>query len=198
MKIYVVTEGEFDSHILEVLLAHRFDPGQLVFVSAGGKSSASSLTRSLLARRHEPVALVLDADAVDDEVVAEQRSNLSTSLGLVGSPDMWTVLLFKPTLEVVLLRDPEIVQKLFRRQLKPHEEELAHLAPRKILETLIREAGYKSRERLVTIIDEQIAERLLEAPELAALVTFAARHLEQELDPKDGIKSSTASPSGVG
>ncbi len=129
MKIYVVTEGPFDGAVLEKVLSRRFKPENLVFVVAGGKSNASSLARSLLARRHEPVALVVDADAVDDEVVGEQRSNYNISLGLAGDPRLWTVALFQPTLEAVFFRDPEIVRALFRRRLAPHEEELAELPP---------------------------------------------------------------------
>lgn len=177
MKIYLVTEGSFDRDILEKVLSHRFDPRDLVFVVAGGKSNASSLARSLLARRHEPVALVLDADAVDDKVVGEQRSNYRISLGLAGDPWLWTVVLFQPTLEAAFFQDPEVTEALFRRRLEPHEQELAEVAPGKVLERLLREAGYASRDHLSKAIDAQVAARLLNVPELAQLAAFAAKHL---------------------
>ena len=66
---------------------------------------------------------MLDADVVDDEVFGELRGNYRASLGLAGDPRLWTVVLFRPTLEAVFFQDPEIVQALFHRPLTPHEEE---------------------------------------------------------------------------
>jgi hypothetical protein len=194
MKLYLVVEGPSDHAFLENVFSRRFDPGKLVFVVAGSKSNASSLARSLLARRHEPVALVLDADAVDDEVVGEQLSNYRTSLGLAGEPRLWTVVLFRPTLEAVFFHDPAIVETLFHRPLAPHEEELAEFAPRKVLERLLPEAGYTSREQLANTMDAKIADRLLNVPELAELAAFAARHLGSEA----GVDSTPVAPDALG
>jgi hypothetical protein len=194
MKLYVVIEGPFDHAFLENVLSRRFDPGKLVFAEGRSKSNASSLARSLLARRHEPVALVLDADAVDDEVVGEQLSNYRTSLGLAGDPRLWTVVLLRPTLERVFFRDPEIIEALFHRPLQPHEEELAEFAPKRVLERLLGEAGYASRDDLVKAMDARVADRLLDAPDLAELAAFVARHLGSEA----GVTASTAAPGTPG
>lgn len=182
MSVYVITEGPSDQAVLQAIWRFRLRSQEgLVISTAGGKSNASSLARSLLAKRHEPVALVLDADAVDEDIVGEQQSNFETSLGLAAEPGLWKVILFKPALEIAFFHDPCIMQRLLGYKLAPEELELARLAPKKMLAKLSRQTGQgASVMDLATRIDADTAALLLESPDLKELTEFVADAQEAE------------------
>ena len=94
VRAIAVVESTREAALLSRLLlrVHR-DLGPDPEVLAGGSiSGALSLTRSLLLEPGNRVALVLDADSVDGEDLAERRRFLSSTLDDVRSSG-WEVFL---------------------------------------------------------------------------------------------------------
>lgn len=133
MKSYVVVEGKLDVDILSAV-KRSVAPGiDVVFVDGKGKSNAVSLARSLLVARKCPVALVVDADTVNPNLVQEQRQGFESLLGLVAPRDLWAVVMFEPEIERCLFRDPGFTERLFGDPLSERDRVLAEYNPRRAL-----------------------------------------------------------------
>lgn len=104
-KAYVITEGPFDAEILKQLLSAKV-LRDTEFVVAHGRYGAQSVARTLLATRHIPVALVVDADTTDEARIAEQKDFLEELLRQASSGTRFQVFLIKPGF------DPQTIKSL--------------------------------------------------------------------------------------
>lgn len=145
MICHVVCEGPADALLLRRLLEPEVpgDDSRVHIIEAGGWSLADSTARSILAVRHEPVALVVDADGTSPEVVEERRRFLEESLGAVStSPNLFRVFLFVPEMEAIVFQGttPDQLKKHLKRGIPyplPAEMKLeARYAPRRVLESI--------------------------------------------------------------
>lgn len=133
MPDFIVTEVPSDRELLARILEPELAGGWVKILSAGGKSSAESLARSILAVRQSPVILAVDADATDPEVVAEQQEYLEGALRMVSPNVEFQVRLFVPEIESYLLRDEAIAKRLLGRELSESERIKSDFRPREVL-----------------------------------------------------------------
>jgi hypothetical protein len=170
MKNYIVTEGPADAELFRRVVGqwHPTDPWSVV--EGGGKSSASSVARTLLARASGNVMLVLDADTNDSALIAQQRADFEASLGMVAPPAAYRVLLLVPELEALLLRD-DVLREAGRSPLSGTDRELAHYAPSMVLARLL---GAETRTAFVANLPDDAVRALASAPELEPLREFIA------------------------
>lgn len=101
----IVTEGPTDAAILRAILASVPDLPEYETVAAGGWSAADSLARSYLLIGKNDVALVVDADSRDPNVVEDRKRFLRRSLASVPSRTRFEVVVMEPTIESLLLED---------------------------------------------------------------------------------------------
>lgn len=154
MACYVITEEPEGVALLTELLRPDFDleQGEVSILAGGGESGADALARSILAVRHEPVALVVDADTVEPGRVRESRRFLEYSLGEFGGAG-FGVFLAEPSLDSLLFNDRAIIEALTGR--RPTDEQMlrGHYEPRRILEELLPNGlrGARLAERLPEI-----------------------------------------------
>ena len=113
MNVYIVTEGADDEAILKAILS---DPtknqNNYRIVSAGGKSSAESYARSLLATGKGPVALVVDADTTEEWRSNELQRALDRSLSEVASGSDFKVIVIRPEIESLLFLNRELLSDI--------------------------------------------------------------------------------------
>src|SRR2546423_11003177 len=101
MKAQIVTEGETDRVLLTHLLRIAAAEADFEVRAAGGRSAAISLAKSLLRRAAPAVALVVDADTVDDRRIREEYSLLRDSMteATASSQRPYAVILMVPEIE---------------------------------------------------------------------------------------------------
>ncbi len=78
-RAYVITEGKTDTDILKKLLPPS-SIADVEFVNGSGGYAAQSLARTILSIRGRPVALVLDADTMDEQAIQEKLAFLHQTL----------------------------------------------------------------------------------------------------------------------
>ncbi|MCP4695391.1 MAG: hypothetical protein GY862_00880 [Gammaproteobacteria bacterium] len=147
LKAYIVTEKKIDSQILKKLLPPEHTQ-HIVFVPAGGRSSAKSLARSILANRKCPVALVMDADTTNSQVTEERYQIVSDLLRSAASDVPSEVFLIVPEIEILLFEDRDFLQKLVGNKISDEVWSIAKFTPEKTLKSLLK------TKNIASFIDE--------------------------------------------
>lgn len=180
--IHVVTEGETEAGVIRLLLQGEM-PAAMPSVSvrgAGGRSSADSLARSLLAVRQEPVALVVDADADSPHEVSERRRFLEQSLLQVANRPLWRVILMVPQFERIFLHTSVVfLSRLIGRQLSSREYAEGRRRPK---EAMLRWFGSESypKSMLVRLRSINSLQPLLAVTEIRQLTAFVLQQLQRQ------------------
>ncbi len=135
-KPYLVVEGEFDAHILRRLL-----PVDVVrdteLVVAQGSYAVQSLATTLLGVRRRPLALVVDADTTNPSIVQEKVDLLRYLVRQGAGNVPYALFVAVPQIEVVLLHDRSLFERLIGKQLSDLEWRLALLSPKEAIDNLV-------------------------------------------------------------
>ena len=167
MKLYVVTEGEVDRSLIEAVMDFaKLDLPVNVFGS-GSRSNAPSLARSVKIDRRQPIALAVDADSVNERLIAETKDSLNFYMRMAGPPVPVKIVLFEPEIEAAVLAIPAAARLLLGRDLDPVEKATLRSTPKDVL----RENGV-SQEALIEKSAE-LAPHLTEAQGFRDLIEFA-------------------------
>lgn len=186
MDTVLITEGHTDAQILRWCLSNEIDELGLRVLSAGGKSAADSVARTILVARRRPVALAVDADTTDANAAQEKRQFYVQSLKEVAGTTPFAVELFIPTIEVVITDSPLLRQLARGAQQKTVGETSS---PRDILESL---AGHRGMTFLALL--KEITRR---SPSEARKKDEIARLIDFSLHPRpmfDGVCSICGAP----
>lgn len=131
-KIYVVTEGKLEVELLRRVLAPELIEN-IHFVTGSGRYSAQTLASSLLADRQKPVALIVDSDTHNLQKIREQNGFLVEFLGQAATNTRFAVILAVPEIEVILVEDKRVMDRLVGRITSENEHREAKLSPKKTL-----------------------------------------------------------------
>lgn len=171
----IVVEGPRDEQLIRAVL-QAFLHVECRFWTGGGRSSAVSLASTLLSHRGEAVVLVIDADTTNEDLVAEQRSNLRTLLKRAAPTESWCLVLMEPELEVVLVHDDEVAKRLFGRGLDEVEAALRGVAPKQAVDRLLASSKQDWNHLMDRIgSDPDLAASLARGPFLRDIVAFVER-----------------------
>lgn len=169
-RAYIIVEGATDAAILKKLLPANLLKDVDIMVG-GGAYGARSLAFSLLAKRQQPVALVLDADTNDEQLIRERMdfSRWSLQQGSVNTP--FEVFIAKPTIEAVFFQDRSLLETVTQHKFTELEWKLAKLQPQEIL---ANEPGGKLQavQRLLDSLNNESIEILRQHPLIQSLTTF--------------------------
>jgi predicted ATP-dependent endonuclease of OLD family len=118
MTVYIVTEGQSDADLLKRLMPKELLEG-VTIVPAGGLSSVKSLASSLLVRRRKPVAIVIDADSAEPELIQERRQSIEEVIESVAGGVPVKVVVAVPALDSPLPQNAAIAElRAFLRELQ--------------------------------------------------------------------------------
>jgi hypothetical protein len=180
MTCHVVVEGELDRRLIERLLRPAYDPKQVRVIAAGGASRVTSVARTILATRREPVVVMVDADAVNERGVVEKRALIEESLGQFAPPTLFRVLLFVPEMEAVLFKDQALVMELTAgRPLAAEEAVRARYEPKDVLSRVFREQGRDPPGGIRDAVERLDLAAARELPVVKQLEEFLRQRLEQ-------------------
>jgi hypothetical protein len=136
VNAYVVTEGAADAEFLRRILSTAKLP-EFHVSSAGAKSSAISLAKSILLRRGVPVAVVLDADTLDEGSVAEQEMVYYDLLRPASPRVPFRVFFAVPALEGILFSDPAALSHIVGKPISAAAARDAEFRPAQVLQDLM-------------------------------------------------------------
>lgn len=176
MILSIVVEGARDEELIGIVMAAVATPDSYQLVLARGKSHAVSVAGTMLTLGDGPVVLAIDADTTNDGLLAEQRSDLRALLNRAANPELWRVVFFVPEIEVVLVHDDVVVQRLFGRRLDEVEQALREVAPKKALERLLSSSRQDWTDIIARLGNEpELATMVGQAPGMREIIEFAQR-----------------------
>lgn len=179
LKCHVVTEGESDRRLLELLLADELTSNLVQIWNSHGYNAALSTARSLAAVRAVPVALVLDADTINEEGVADRRNYLEEALGSAAASAPWSVFLAVPELEIIFYDAPGVVEATFGVTLNELQRELANVQPKRELEKLMLPRQITSVTQLLDLLSQEQMALLRETPLVREIREFVQSAISQ-------------------
>lgn len=169
-QAYILTEGNQDIVILKRLIPQPIIQ-EIKFVDGSGQYGAQSLASTLLATRSIPVALVTDTDTEDDSLVSEQLDTLNYLLRQASPGIPFKVLLAIPEIEIVLLQNRQLIEKLAERNFTDLEWQLAQSKPKRFLEAVFGKDTLVSQKILTSASDDEI-QTLQQHPLIQDLINF--------------------------
>lgn len=171
MKVYVVTEGPADVALFERVIKGVVKDGP-VFVAAGAKSAVISMAQSLMVSRHAPVAVVLDADTSDPDLVLEQKGIYSDILRAYSQGVPFRVFLAVPSVEHLLFEQPGLLERELAIHISARDMGEAMVRPKQTLDRLTKRSSFKSRDGFLANLSDQAARELAQLPLMDALIRF--------------------------
>jgi hypothetical protein len=189
MTVCIVVEGALEGEIIKQMLRCRGVKNARVFVSQG-KSSAQSLTRSLLGVKQLPVALILDADETDPGKVEEQGRRLEVLLNMVAPRKEWELLLMVPEMEAVFFQVPGLLELIGLPSPSPVQQERAQYKPKHVLDELLAQTSKKARPPLLALarrLPREACEKLWTHDAFSRLESFITRFADS---PEAGLSAA--------
>lgn len=165
MRVYIVAEDAADVRLLERVLPPAARRCVELLSGGGGNASALSLARSVRIDTGEPVILLVNARAVDEKNIAEQRWDTEFLLTSVGPPVRAELMFAIPELEVVLFHDPAVLERVLGMEIPERARIEARFIPKQVLAELIAASGrFADASELIAALGDDDARRLAEHP----------------------------------
>lgn len=167
-NIHIVVEGQTDAEIIKKLIPYTL-LSQTVLHIGGGRYGAQSLASSIIAKRQEPTALIIDIDSQNRDDIVE-KTDFSTSLmRRVASGVPYKVIAAIPTIEIVILQSRSLIERIAHHKFSALEWELAHSNPK----TFLYEAlGKLAMQALLNAATEDELVELQTHPLIIELIDF--------------------------
>ena len=115
-----------------------------------------SLASSLIATRHIPVILILDANTDNESQVFEKRDLVNYLLRRAAAKIPFQVSLAIPEIEIIFLQNKPLIEKIAQREFNDLEWQLAQSKPKEFLEKVLGKEQSISERIFSNINDEEI------------------------------------------
>lgn len=131
IKAYVIAESK-----LEIIIIKKFLPDKLIegtnFI-APGKYDARPLATTILGADRIPVALIVNTRADDKDIVAEKFNDINFLMRGASPGIPYKVVMAVPEIEVVLLQNRDLIEKIIGQNFTDLEWEYALSHPNRFL-----------------------------------------------------------------
>jgi Domain of unknown function (DUF4276) len=171
-RVYMLVEGPTDVAFLRRILTEKALRGTEL-VDAGGSSGIPSLARSVIVRRRCPVAVLMDSDSVDPDMIDERKQSTEDLIRAADASVPVKVVVVIPEIETWFLATPDAIGRILGQ--RPSEDWIA-LAKRDPKRSLTRLAEQNNRIwnsiQAIESLKTQDIKRIRALPEVAELSTF--------------------------
>lgn len=167
---YIVIEGKTDQEILQKILPKNLLE-HIKFVVGKGHYEARSLAISLLATRHIPVILILDADTNNESQIWEKSDLINYSFRRASGNIPFLVSLAVPEIEIIFLENKPLIEKIAQRQFNDLEWKLSQSQPKEFLKTVLGQEK-SINEIIFTKINDQEMNKSQQHPLIQEIITF--------------------------
>ena len=189
MTIYIVVKDRFQVAALKrILPSTRLLDIRILYGGPGGyRGNAISMAERVRSETGgEPVILLIDAQTVDEESIADQDGDIGYFARSLGPPIRSELVFAVPEVEVVLFHDPEVLEGLLGIEISAEERVEARFIPRKVLARLIERSGrFADATEMVEAMDDEGARRLAAHPLVQQLERLIAEIREQRSVPAE-------------
>ncbi len=170
IKAYIIVENQLDVDILKKLLPHQLVQ-DTEFIAASSQYNAQSLATTILALREKPVALVINA-GTENESLIQEKYDLLYELLRQSSPGIpFQVFIAIPELEIILVQERYLLEKLIDSTLTDVEWQFAKINPKKFIKSFLENTPY-FRENLWSHISVDDISNLQQHPLISNLIHF--------------------------
>jgi hypothetical protein len=152
---YIVLEGNKNQEILEKLLPKNLIQDVKIVVG-DSQYEVRSLASSLIATRHIPVILILDANTDNESQIFENRDLVNYLLRRAAAKTPFQVSLAIPEIEIIFLQNKPLIEKIAQRQFNDLEWKFAQSKPKEFLETVLGKEQSMNEKIFSNINDEEI------------------------------------------
>ena len=171
-RVYVLVEGPSDAAFLRRILTKEVLSGA-EFVSTGGSSGIPSLGASVLVRRKCPVAVVMDSDSVDPDVIAERQQSTEDLIRAADASIPVKVVVAIPEIEAWFLETPKTIERMVGQKLSEEWLSLARRDPKRTLGWLAEKNNRSwNIDQAIKALDDRDIERIRAIPEVVELREF--------------------------
>lgn len=169
-KVYLLVEGQNDAALLRKVLPVEALSGVELIVAGPG---IASLARSLLVRRRCPVALLMDSDSIEPDVVAVQRESTEELIRLANASIPTKVVTAVPQIESWFFAAPESIERVFGEKVPEEWVGFGRRDPKGVLEQLARNTNIEwNTDRAISQLDAADIDRIRAVPEVEELCAF--------------------------
>ncbi|WP_224243592.1 hypothetical protein [Hyalangium gracile] len=173
MTTYVVTKGPIEQAMVKRLLReHPILRRRDIQVLVRERSTLTSVARTILSTRHEPVAVILDTKTMDPGAILEQRHLAEWHVGAAGLREEWEIVQGVPEFAVLLFQDEDALRSLLPVSLSFEQRIVARYEPKRVLTEVFAQAGKPYPEALVRRIARTRLSHLWKLPVLQPLERF--------------------------
>src|SRR5437868_12251823 len=114
-RVYIFVEGPTDAEFLRrVLPPEALKDAEVV--TAGGSSGIPSLARSVLVRRKKPIAVVMDSDSLDPDVIEERQQSTEELIRAADASIPVKVVSAVPEIEAWFFAAPEAIGRVLGKK----------------------------------------------------------------------------------
>jgi hypothetical protein len=175
-KVYVFVEGQTDEEFLRRVLPSDLTK-ETQFVTAGSGARITSLARSFLVRRRIPLAVLMDADSLDPEVIEDRRESTEELIQAAAGGVSVKVVVVVPEIETWFFTVPEVIERVSGERPPADLLTLGPRDPQGVLEQLSRGKGGWDSLQAIRALDEQEIERIRARPDVTELSQFLQKVL---------------------
>ncbi len=174
-RAYIFAEGPTDAELLRRIVPQDILQDSEI-VMAGGSSGIPSLARSILVRRKTPVAVLMDSDSVNPELIEERQRSMEEFIRAADASVPVKVVSAIPEIEAWFMVSPELIERLVGQPVSIDELTHGRAEPKAFLERLAK--GNKrtwNAHQAIAELDTRDIERIRAIPQVAELNQFLER-----------------------
>jgi hypothetical protein len=169
-KVYLLVEGQNDAAFLRKVLSPEALRGVELIVAGQG---IASLARSLLIVRRCPVAVLIDADSIEPDVVAEEQQSTEELIRLAAASTPVKVVTAVPQIESWFFAAPKSIERVIGAKVSDDFIELGQRDPKGVLKLLARKNnGEWEVEKAIDMLEASDIDRIRAIPVVEELTTF--------------------------
>ena len=171
-RVYVLVEGPSDAAFLRRILSEQvLRNAELVI--AGGISGIPSLARSLLVRRKCPVAVLMDSDSVDPDVIEERQQSTEDLIRTADASIPVKVIAAIPEIEAWFLATPKSIERMIKHKVTEDWLISGRTDPKGALTRLAQQNNRRwDNDEAIMALNTQDIQRIRAIPEVKELSNF--------------------------
>jgi hypothetical protein len=171
-RVYVFVEGPTDADLLRRILPQEV-LRDAELVAAGGSSGIPSLARSVLVRRKKPIAVVMDSDSLDPDVIEERQQSTEELIRAADASIPVKVVSAVPEIGAWFFAAPEAIGRILGKKVPAELIPLGKRDPAGVLQQLQEKSKKKwDPKQAIGSLDAHDIQRIRALPEVAELSSF--------------------------
>lgn len=169
---YLFAEGPTDIAFLRrILPTDLLDEVELI--DSGGSTGIPSLARTILVRRKKPVAVLMDSDSLEPDVIEERKESLEELIQAAEGSIPVKVVSTVPEIEAWFFESPEAIERILEYEVPPEWITLGKRDPRGVLQQLATNANKTwDTKKAIDDLDTPDIDRIRALPEVEELSRF--------------------------